>query len=100
METCLERIEVNEGKVEIKMEACLEEMKVETIGALKDRYGDGRLAIRTADNRRNGPRAMVGPGRSWPLPEDGCPAASAVPALHKERSLRGPRKTISNGIRG
>jgi hypothetical protein len=47
MEVCLEKIEASEGKVEIKMEVCVEEMKVETIGALEDQYGDQQhLAVR------------------------------------------------------
>jgi hypothetical protein len=41
-EACLEQTEANQGKVEIKMEACLEEMKVEITGAL----GDPCLAVR------------------------------------------------------
>jgi hypothetical protein len=71
METYLEKNEANQGKVEIKMEGCLEEMKVESIGALEERCGDRRLAAWAADGRRNGPRAMVCPGRIWPLTEDG-----------------------------
>jgi hypothetical protein len=43
MEACREKIKVNQGKVETKMEACLKWMKVVTIGALEDRYGDRRL---------------------------------------------------------
>jgi DNA integrity scanning protein DisA with diadenylate cyclase activity len=37
---CLEKIEASQGKVEIKVEACLEEMQGETIGALKERCGN------------------------------------------------------------
>jgi hypothetical protein len=44
MKACLEKVEANQGKVEIKMEACLEEMKVETVRALEDRYGVWHLA--------------------------------------------------------
>jgi hypothetical protein len=39
MESCLEKIEGNQGKIEIKMEACLEEMKVDTNRALEDQSG-------------------------------------------------------------
>jgi hypothetical protein len=46
MEVCLEKMEASEGKVEIRMEVCMEEMKLETIGALEDRYGDRHLAVR------------------------------------------------------
>ena len=34
-ETCLQQIEANQGKVEIKTETCLEEIKVETNGGLE-----------------------------------------------------------------
>jgi hypothetical protein len=44
-EACLQKIEANRGKVENKMEACLEKTSVETIGALEDRCGDQNLAI-------------------------------------------------------
>jgi hypothetical protein len=40
-EAWLEKIEANQGKVEIKMEACLEEIQIETIGTLEDRTKDG-----------------------------------------------------------
>jgi hypothetical protein len=43
-EAYLEKNEVNQGKIDIMMEAFLEEMNVESIGALEDRYGDRRLA--------------------------------------------------------
>jgi hypothetical protein len=36
---CLEQIEANQGKVELKMEGCLEEMEVVTIGALDGPIG-------------------------------------------------------------
>jgi hypothetical protein len=45
MQACLEKTEANHGKVKIKMEACLEETAVETIGAPKERYGDQHLAV-------------------------------------------------------
>jgi hypothetical protein len=37
------KVEANQGKVQIKMEASLEEVMVETIRALEDRYGDWHL---------------------------------------------------------
>jgi hypothetical protein len=45
-EAYLEKIEVNQGKVEIKMEVCLEEMQGETIGTLKEQFVDQHLAVR------------------------------------------------------
>jgi hypothetical protein len=36
-------------------------------GALEDRFGDRCLAIRQCKRRRNGPRVMVRPDRSWLL---------------------------------
>jgi hypothetical protein len=39
-EACIEKTEANERKVENKTEACLEEMKVETIGVAEGPYGD------------------------------------------------------------
>jgi hypothetical protein len=47
-----------------------EEAAMETIGALEDRYGDRRLAVRAACSQRNGNTAVVCPGRSWPPPAD------------------------------
>jgi hypothetical protein len=44
-EACVQKIEANRGKVETKMESCLEETSVETIGALEDRCGDPKLAV-------------------------------------------------------
>jgi hypothetical protein len=37
---CVEKTEANQGKVEIKIEACLDEIKVETIETLEDRTRD------------------------------------------------------------
>jgi hypothetical protein len=45
VKACLEKTEANQTKVEIKMEACLKEMKRETFGAPKKRYRDRHLAI-------------------------------------------------------
>jgi hypothetical protein len=39
-EACLEKIEVYLKKVQNKMEVCLEEMEVETLGAPEDHSGD------------------------------------------------------------
>jgi hypothetical protein len=40
-DSCVEKIEANRGKVETKMEACLEEVARETVGALENRCWDG-----------------------------------------------------------
>jgi hypothetical protein len=45
MEACLEKIGKNQGEVEMKMEADLEEAMVETIRALEDQYVDWQPAI-------------------------------------------------------
>jgi hypothetical protein len=70
-EVFLEKIEANQGKVEIKMEASLEKAMVETIRALDDRYGDQHLTIGRRQQLKKQPRTMVGPRRSWPPPADG-----------------------------
>jgi hypothetical protein len=41
MEACLENIEMNQGKVETKVEAYLEEMKVEIIMHRRTDMGNG-----------------------------------------------------------
>jgi hypothetical protein len=43
--SCLEKIETNQGKVET--EIYLDEMEVETIETVEDRYGDRHLAVRS-----------------------------------------------------
>jgi hypothetical protein len=48
-EACLEKIEANQGKVGTEMEACLEEMKVETIVAPEDRSMDQEPAVVSRD---------------------------------------------------
>jgi hypothetical protein len=48
-EASLEETEASQGKVEIKMEAGLEEMQSETIRALEARYGDRLLAVGLRD---------------------------------------------------
>jgi hypothetical protein len=68
-EDCVGKLVANReksGAVATHPEVPNEEAEVETIGALEDRYGKGHLAVRRRLQRRNGPRAMVGPGRSWP----------------------------------
>jgi hypothetical protein len=47
-----------------------EEAAVETCGALKKQHGDRHLAV-GCRQKLNGPREMVGPGRSWPSPAEG-----------------------------
>jgi hypothetical protein len=98
-QACLEKTEANQGKVEIKMEACLEETKVETIGALADRYGDRRLVVR---HRGHCTKRTEGDGGSRPklAPARGRLTSRAVPALRKGRSRWGLGKTTGNGIRG
>jgi hypothetical protein len=46
-----------------------EEAAVKTSRALKKWHGDQHLAIR--HSQRTGPKAMVGPKRSWPPPAEG-----------------------------
>jgi hypothetical protein len=46
MDVNLKKIKAIQGKVGIEMEVGLEEMKLETIGALEVRYGDRRLVVR------------------------------------------------------
>jgi hypothetical protein len=47
-----------------------EEAAVETFGVLKEQYRDQHLSIRRRDQQKNRPRVIVGPRRSWPLPEN------------------------------
>jgi hypothetical protein len=75
MEACLGKtatyLEANPEEKESVMvheEVPKEEAAVETFGALKERYRDRHLALRRRGQERNGPRAVVGPGRSWPSP--------------------------------
>jgi hypothetical protein len=49
-----------------------------------------------ADSRRNGPRAMAGPGRSWLPPSEGLPRA--VPAPRNGHGRQGPGK--DDAVRG
>jgi predicted urease superfamily metal-dependent hydrolase len=46
IEACLEKTEVNQGKIENKVEAYLKDMKMEIIRAWMDRYGDQILVVR------------------------------------------------------
>jgi hypothetical protein len=101
-EICLEKIEANRGKLETKMEPCLEEIAVETIGALEDRYGDRRLALgrfrqpkkRTQDD--GGSRKKLAAARRRVT-------YHTVPARRKGRGLKGPtvekRLECNSGIR-
>jgi hypothetical protein len=65
-----------------RQDASKEEVAVETVGALVDKYGDRHLAVERCS--RGGPRAIVGPGRSWLLPKDGWPT---VPFLQRARDM-------------
>jgi hypothetical protein len=66
--TCLEKIDASQGKVEIKMEACLEEIKAETIGTLEDRTRDSVIPARCKGRSRKGStvekRRRKGPERN------------------------------------
>jgi hypothetical protein len=44
-EDCLEKTVANQEKVETKMEACVEEMEVETIETPEDQSGDQQLVV-------------------------------------------------------
>jgi hypothetical protein len=48
-----------------------EEAAVETFGTKKEWYRDWHLAVGRFRQPKNRPRAMVGPGRNWPLPAEG-----------------------------
>jgi DUF438 domain-containing protein len=65
LKTCLEKMEANPEEI-TSVAVHHEVRKEETIGALEDRYGDRRHI-----QPKKGPRAMVGPGRSWAPPVDG-----------------------------
>jgi hypothetical protein len=68
VDTFLEKMKANPGELQcvaVHQKVPNEEATVETIGALEEQYGGA------ANSQRNGPRAMVGSGRSWPLPADG-----------------------------
>jgi hypothetical protein len=54
MEACLENTEVDRGKVGTKMEACLEDAAVKTLGAFKGRSRDRRLAVRCRGRQDDG----------------------------------------------
>jgi hypothetical protein len=51
-----------------------EEATVQTFRALKKRMGTSIYQGSAAVSQRNGPRAMVGPGRTWLPPPGGSPA--------------------------
>jgi hypothetical protein len=94
-EACLKNIEANQGKVRIKMEAGLEEMQLETIGSLEDRY----LVVKR--RRRSEKRTQGNSGSRQKLAADRRRLTPrAVPALCKKSSRRGRFKTAGNGIRG
>jgi hypothetical protein len=44
----------NQGRIEIKMEACLEEIKVETLGALEDRTRDNVIPAQRKGHSHKG----------------------------------------------
>jgi hypothetical protein len=81
------------------MEACLEKMRVQTVGHWRTDMGTGIWLYGPADGRSNWPRTMVSPGRSWPSHARGRLTRRTVPALRKGRSRMGPGKTTSNGSR-
>jgi predicted protein tyrosine phosphatase len=57
--------------IEEQQDAPKEEAVVETMRALVDPYRDQHLALGCHQQLSNRPRMMVGPGRSWLLPEGG-----------------------------
>jgi hypothetical protein len=73
-QACLESKEPTSGETEsmaVYAEVPKEKAALKTVGALKKPHGDQYLDIGAAVSRRNGPRAMVGPRRSWPSPAEG-----------------------------
>jgi hypothetical protein len=103
MKTCLQKIDAclkskeptpeETANAGADLEVPNEQATVETIGALKDLYGDHHLAIGRCWQLTKQTRAMVGPGRSWPLPADGWPA---VLLLHRTRDsiIRDQARTV------
>jgi hypothetical protein len=74
LDVCLEEIEANPGELQsvvVHQEVPKGEATVEMIGALKDRPGDWHLAVGRCQQMKKWTQVMVGPNRSWPLPEDG-----------------------------
>jgi hypothetical protein len=59
-----------------------EEAAVKTTGPLEEGHGDRQLAAERRRQQRKRTRAMVCPGRSWPLPEKSW---CGVPFLHRAR---------------
>jgi hypothetical protein len=85
-----EDCQMKQGKEEIKMEACLEEMKVEIVGHLAVRRC-GRPKKRTQGDGGSLQKLAVARGRL---------TRRAVPAWRRGRSRRGPGKTTGNGMTG
>jgi hypothetical protein len=89
--SCIKEAEVNRGKVIIKMEACIEEMKVETMGTLEDRYGDHRLALRRRGRPKKRSQGDGGSQKKLAVVRDRLTDRD-IPALRKELIHKGPGK--------
>jgi hypothetical protein len=81
-EACLEKTEVNQEKVETKMEACLEEEEVETIGALENQYDDWHLDIWCCRQPKKLTQGDVGSGQKLAAAQR---LLTAVPFLLRAR---------------
>jgi hypothetical protein len=96
-EACLEKIEDNQGKVENKMEADLEEAAVETIGALRDRSRDRRLLVRRRGRPKNLNQGDGGLRQKLAVTR-GRITRRAIPAPCKAHGLQGPgRDNVASG---
>jgi hypothetical protein len=76
-----------------------EEAAVETIGALKDQYGDRRLAVWRHGQLKGRTQSDGGPWNNSATAQRWV-TCCAVPALCMGCSPRGPAKTTGYGIRG
>jgi hypothetical protein len=59
-------------------------------------HGDQRLVVRRHQQPKKRPRAMAGPSRSWPPPEDGCLASPLLQCTRDRQEQfceRNPERT-------
>jgi hypothetical protein len=82
-----------------QQEVSNEEAAVETIGALKDRSGDRRLAVRRRGRLKKLTQGDGGSWQKWTLAR-GWLTRRSIPALRKGRIRRESGKTTDNSIRG
>jgi hypothetical protein len=76
IEACLESNDPTSEEIESEVdneEVPMEEAAVKPVRALRKRHDNRNLVVRCHKSRRKGPRAMVGPGRSWQPPAEGWP---------------------------